>query len=593
GAHFGAALGLARAGDYAPAARLQLAGKAISEQAKDASRSELADAHALSSRALRLMGKSVEAGAAIEAALAKDSASSTALVAAGELLLDDGRLRDAVAKFKQAVPNAPSLPAAVPTRDIRFAAAAVLIEEGRADDGLALLPPLPAPGDKTDADARAAFWRGRAAELKTPADLEAAARAYESALKSDPRFVPATLQLAALLMRAKRPADAVAALRRAETAGSPAAALQVALGQALVTSGDLERAKKTFRDVLAKSPRYAPARLGLAAVLEAAGNFAGARAELDALYAQSPDTPGLRPRLAEVQVLLGERDKALALFQTEVDAGQASFATRLAAATLALQIGRVPAALALAEKLVVDAPQTPGALLLLGKVRRAGGDTAGALAELRRALSFESTPELHYEYARTLALGGKQEQALTEYEMASVLPAANIERARILIDRSDLERAVPLLEAALKQVPGQADAWLLMGNSYDRLGAQQKAVAAWRAAVKASSDNPEVHYRLGRWEMDQGQPGPALLHLRQAVAEIGKTDKISKTAPAPTGKPAAWIPDCYFQLGFAEKAKGNRPGAVAAFKRYLAVAAADAPSRPEVEQELGRLGSAP
>ena len=166
GGHFGAALGLARAGDYAPAARLQLASKAISEQARDASRSELADAHALSSRALRLMGKSVEAGAAIEAALAKDSASPTALVAAGELLLDDGRLRDAVAKFKQAVPNAPSLPAAVPTRDIRFAAAGVLIEEGRAADGLALLPSLPAPGDKTDADARAAFWRGRAAELK-------------------------------------------------------------------------------------------------------------------------------------------------------------------------------------------------------------------------------------------------------------------------------------------------------------------------------------------------------------------------------------------------------------------------------------------
>ena len=120
-------------------------------------------------------------------------------------------------------------------------------------------------------------------------------------------------------------------------------------------------------------------------------------------------------------------------------------------------------------------------------------------------------------------------------------------------------------------------------------GRSKKAAAAWRAAVKASSDNPEVHYRLGRWEMDQGQPGPALLHLRQAVAEIGKIDKIGKTgktAPAPTGKTAIWIPDCYFQLGFAEKAKGNRPGAVAAFKKYLAVAAADAPSRPEVEQEL-------
>jgi predicted TPR repeat methyltransferase len=91
--------------------------------------------------------------------------------------------------------------------------------------------------------------------------------------------------------------------------------------------------------------------------------------------------------------------------------------------------------------------------------------------------------------------------------------------------------------------------------------------------------------------MDQGQPGPAVVHLRQAAAQIGKAG--SAGAGSSTAKTAPWVADCYFQLGFAEKAKGNRPGAVAAFKKYLVVAAADAPSRPEVEQELGRLGSAP
>lgn len=589
-AHFGAALGLTRVGDFPAAGRVELVRKAISELAKDASRAELADAHAVASRTLRLTGKAAEAAASIEAALVKEPASPTALVAAGELAMDDGRLRDAVARFKQAVPNAPVLPVAAPARDLRFAAAAVLIEEGRAEAGVALLT-APAPaGGKPETDPRGPFWRGRAAELAAPADVNGAVRAYEEALKLDPRYVPATLQLAALLMQSKRPAEALGVLRRAEGAGSPAAALQVALGQALLTSGDLERAKKTFRDVLVKAPRNSQARIGLAAVLEAAGNTAAARGELEALFAQSPDTPGVRPRLAEVLVKLGDRDKAMALYQAEVAAGQASYVTRLAAGKLALDLGRTTVALDLTDKLVADAPQTPGALLLLGKIRRAGGDIAGALAELRRALSFESTPELHYEYARTLAIGGKQEQALVEYEMASTLPAANIERARILAERSDLERAVPLLESALKQVPGNGEAWLLLGNAYDRLGAQPKAVAAWRAAVKASADNAEVNYRLGRWEMDQGQPGPALQHLRAAAAKIGAGGAAGALG---LGKPAPWIADCFFQLGFAEKAKGNRAGAITALKKYLAVAAADAPSRPEVEQELGRLGSTP
>ena len=52
---------------------------------------------------------------------------------------------------------------------------------------------------------------------------------------------------------------------------------------------------------------------------------------------------------------------------------------------------------------------------------------------------------------------------------------------------------------------------------------------------------------------------------------------------------AVWTPDLYFQLGYAERARGTRPAAVAALKKYLTLAPSDAPARHEVEQLLGPI----
>ena len=213
--------------------------------------------------------------------------------------------------------------------------------------------------------------------------------------------------------------------------------------------------------------------------------------------------------------------------------------------------------------------------MLLGRIRRALGDLPGAVAELRRALAFESTPELHFEYGRALLDSGSTEEALNELEQAPTMAAASIERARIFLRRGDAERAVGPLELAVKQAPTSGEAWLLLGNSYDRLGTPDKAEAAWKSAIRTDSAAPEPHYRLGRLQMDQGQAGAALVQLRLAAPRV------------PASGP--WTADFYFQLGYAEKARGTRPAASAALKKYLAIAPADAPSRHEVEQQLGAL----
>jgi tetratricopeptide (TPR) repeat protein len=567
--HFGAGLAVVRTSAFPPAARITLAETLITKNAADASRTELADAQVLIARAARLLGKVDRADSELKQAQTLDPGDPSAQVAAGEALLDQGRMKEAIARFDNAAPNAPAVPVAVPLGDLRFAMAAALIERGKAKPGLALLEPVPS------SDPRARFWRARAAELASPPDLEAARRGYEETLKSNPRFVPATLQLAALLTQQRQGAEGLAVLKRAEAAGASGAALQLALGQAFLASGDTERAKKTFAEALAGNPKLATARLGLAASHKAAGNLVAAKAELEALSTQASDTPGLRQAMAELLIAQGQRDQALAIYRTEIDAGRASSGLKMAAARLALETGHADVARDIAEKIVAENPDTSGALVLLGRTRRALGDLRGAVAELRRALAFESTPELHYEYGRALLELGNNEEGLAELEQAPTLAAAQIERGRAFMRRGDAERAVGPLELAIKQSPGNGDAWLLLGNAYDRLGTPAKSEAAWKNAIKADPGAPEPRYRLGRLQMDQGQPGTALVQLRAAAPKVPSN--------------GVWTPDFYFQLGFAEKARGTRSAAAAALKKYLALAPADAPSRGEVERLLGEL----
>ena len=121
----------------------------------------------LISRTARTLGKINRADSELKQAQTLDPADPSAQVAAGEALLDQGRMKGAIAKFElRAAPNAPAVPVAAVLSNLRFAMAAALIEKGKAKPGLALLEPWRPPNP------RVRFWRARAAELATPPDLE-------------------------------------------------------------------------------------------------------------------------------------------------------------------------------------------------------------------------------------------------------------------------------------------------------------------------------------------------------------------------------------------------------------------------------------
>jgi|GEM_PF-3394699 len=581
-AHVGAALGLLRLSSLAPAARLKLAQTLIATRGADASRAELAEAHARAGDALAAMGDLVGAEAARLRARQADPSCAALAIARGDRALREGRRDEALDDYKVTLTAPPATPR---TPAFHFARVGALLAGGRAQDAGKLLARLE---QGLPADPRPPYWRGQLAEHGPTPDLTAAEHQYEDALKRDPAFVPASLDLARLRLGQHRTAEALGVLKRAEGQGATPVALRIALGEALLASGNPTEAVRVFRQAVADDPQNPAARLGFASALYGTGDAAAAAAEVTAL-ATRPDSATLGKRLGdalgdrigEMLVKLGRREEALAFYRKEIASGSATPDTKVAAARLALERGDRDEAQKLAEAAAAEDPRTPGALFVVGQVLRARGDLAGALSELRRAQAVDASPALQLEVGRVLSALGRDEEAMAALgntgdlpsDVSSGLPEASVERGRIALRRGNADKAVDELTAATARLPGNAEAFLLLGQAEDRLGHADKAEAAFKTTARLLPTSGEAHYRLGRLLLDRGAVAASLPHLRSA------TERAPVTAP--------WRADAYFQLGFAEQRQGNRERSVAAFRRYLELAPSDAPARGEVEKQLG------
>jgi tetratricopeptide (TPR) repeat protein len=424
-------------------------------------------------------------------------------------------------------------------------------------------------------DPRVPFWLAVADQNKRPPDAAAAADGYRKALALDPRYLPATLRLGALLEQQGHADEAIALLKKAEQAGAPAEALEIAWADALVAAKNGAEAERVLRKALARSPKLVAAHLGLAAALGAQGKDADAEAALAAAVSAQPEAKGLREPLAALLVKQGKKVEALAALEAEIASGQPSPRLRVVAGKLALELKNFEVAKKELEAAVEDQPSTPEALFTLGQTREAAGDRDGALREYRRALSFESTPGLHLSLGRALLRLGKEDEAMEHFDAAGAIAPARLERARLRLRRGQIDEALSDAEEASRLAPSDGDAHFIKGLCLDKMGRANDAAEAWRAAVRFNNGLAEANYRLGRYEMDQGRPKVALPHLRQAETTVPES--------------ATWAADLHFQLGTAEVAAGSRGSAAVALKKYLDVAPPDAPARPEVEKQLARL----
>jgi len=189
-----------------------------------------------------------------------------------------------------------------------------------------------------------------------------------------------------------------------------------------------------WRDAVEKSPGKARAHLGLGTAWVKRGDLERAAAEFGAgLSCVGPDAPGMAASLLQnlgvAFIQLGRAPEAVAPLRRalEIDPGN-----RLAPVSLAVALWRtsdLDGAEALAGGALARAPENAVALRVMGQVRMARGDDAGALPFLERAVRADPTdPTLRFNLGGAYAGLGRTAEACAAWRAVLRLRAAETVR---------------------------------------------------------------------------------------------------------------------------------------------------------------------
>jgi tetratricopeptide (TPR) repeat protein len=272
-----------------------------------------------------------------------------------------------------------------------------------------------------------------------------------------PQQVAPLLALATQLLRAGRPADAIAPLRDAALLQPTNPIIHHDLGLACLEVGRVPDAIAALQQAVASNPRYADAYFRLGIALEKLGNIAAALAAYDRATKLLPSLTEAWFRAGALVHELGHRDEAIGCFRrAAATGGKASFGRLGKARALLIEDRNPEAEQALRETLVAD-PRNAMAYDLLGNLLSDLGRFDEARACFERAIAI--APLLagcYYDLVRCRPVTSRDDGLLQRMEAALATPgleAAQRLRLHLAIgkaaeDLGDYALAMKHLDAA-------------------------------------------------------------------------------------------------------------------------------------------------
>ena len=287
-----------------------------------------------------------------------------------------------------------------------------------------------------------------------------------------PRSAGALAALALVLAasRLSLPAAAAAPAPRQESPAAP----RVAKGEQLLREDDPARALKEFEAALQVDPNLAAAHLGRVKALVATGDAKKALAAAEEGSDAVPENPALATALARVQLAAGNG---------------------IAAATSAARALALPSPPAEAWRIRAEAAD------LLDPEVPAGGVAAGEKLLGEALAKRPDDGELHSEVGGYLLQRGRG-AAPVPFLVKAVAAAPGLLEPRLrlvrayLLDRKIQEARDAALEA-VAMAPGEADACIALGRTYEAAGEPAAALPHYESAVKLRPKRAAFQVDLG------------------------------------------------------------------------------------------------
>jgi tetratricopeptide (TPR) repeat protein len=287
-----------------------------------------------------------------------------------------------------------------------------------------------------------------------------AVTAYRKAVELQPDLNPARLNLGLVLMRQKKPAEAVAALEPVVKSNPKEYAPVLALAEATFEAGNPAAAEPHYRTALELNPKSATAASGLGRVLAKQGRLADA----DPMYRKAAELdPSHKEALLELAALYDNAKQ-------------------------------VKEAIALYEKFT----DNPIARERLGELLLESGDAAGAIPHLEAAVAASATPANRYALATAYVTQkeyGKAEALFTEALKAEPENLQlRMNYARVLREQKKYEPAAQEFFRVTKAKPDFADAWSDLAGMLILLEQDQTALAALDKVRSLGAEKAAHHY---------------------------------------------------------------------------------------------------
>jgi len=238
-----------------------------------------------------------------------------------------------------------------------------------------------------------------------------------------PQPVAPLLALATKLLRAGRPADAIAPLRDAALLQPSNPIILHDLGLACLEVGRVPDAIAALQRAVASNPRYADAYFRLGIALEKLGNISGAIAAYDRATKLLPSLAEAWFRAGALVYILGHHDEAIGCFRRAAATGGNTIFGRLGKARALLIDDRNQEAEQVLREMLVADPENAMAYDLLGNLLSEFGRFDEARACFERAIAI--APLLagcYYDLVRCRPVTGDDDSLLQRMEAAVATP---------------------------------------------------------------------------------------------------------------------------------------------------------------------------
>ena len=420
----------------------------------------------------------------------------------------------------------------------------LLVQDGKRDDALARFQAATA-ADPNSAEMQFALGRSYADQ----GDLDSARRAFNEVLRLNPRAGIAQGELARLDLRSGRVNSSVQFAKEAIRNEPHNLDAQVTLVRGLVASRDFAGAGKVLGPLLQAHPKLAALHVQRALILAAQNNPAEARHAMEEALRLDPESIEAISGLVSLDLASGKNSAARARIAVEVKtrpdraelwligarvevlardfpAAERSLIratqldpTLLAAFGLLSQVyvaqGKLDEARRGLEALIYNQPKSVAALTMLGMIAQARNDTDTARTYYKRAIDVDGGAPVA---ANNLAwldseAGENLEQALQLAQVASrALPkVAEVKDTLgwVHYKRQSFPEAIKALEAAVALAPDNASYYYHLGLACHDAGDSARARWALQRAINLNPsfpDAPDARRLLAKLDLSGGSP---------------------------------------------------------------------------------------